>query len=156
MNIAIDLQNESSFADIPNTKQIARWLHVTIKCLPSKKPVQSTITIRLIDKNESALLNQTYRHKKGPTNILSFADENIPGFESESFGDLAICIPLVMEEAQAQQKAFMTHFTHLVIHGFLHLLGYDHEEKTDAQIMENLEIEILQQLGLPNPYQAPY
>jgi probable rRNA maturation factor len=153
MKIAIDLQNEPSFADVPDINKIQHWLDTASQCLPANKNLNKhQLTIRLIDNEESAHLNETYRHKKGPTNVLSFPDENIPGFESDSFGDLAICMPIVIEEANAQNKTFEAHFAHLIIHGFLHLLGYDHEVETQAEIMESLEIEILCQLGFANPY----
>lgn len=149
--VVLDLQNEANFANIPDNQQIQTWLNTAAECLPTSLPAV-TITIRLIDKEESAFLNETYRHKKGPTNVLSFPDESIPGFDQESLGDLAICIPVVIEEAKTQQKTFIAHFAHLVIHGFLHLLNYDHENDQDAEIMESLEKKILQRLGFEDPY----
>lgn len=151
MNIDVDLQNDSAFINIPPTTLIQQWLNTAVNYL-SINVNKKFLTIRLVDKNESSQLNKIYRHQQGATNVLSFLAEDIPGFDSDSFGDLAICIPLVIEEAQAQHKSFEAHLVHLVIHGFLHLLGYDHEARKQADIMENLEIEILHQLGISNPY----
>lgn len=155
MTIVLDLQNEQAFSTVPDRQKIQRWLTTAIQCLPHKNVNKHTVTIRFIDNQESALLNDTYRHKKGPTNVLSFPDEPIPGFDSDSFGDLAICVPVVLDEAQAQDKTVDAHFAHLIIHGFLHLLGYDHDAEKQAHVMESLEINILAHLGFSNPYQEP-
>lgn len=113
------------------------------------------INIRMTDIEEISMLNETYRHKSGPTNILSFPADILPLEESPYtfLGDLVICADIVNEEAKNQGKTKEAHWTHMIIHGILHLLGYDHEHEAEAVVMESLEINILHSLGFPNPYE---
>lgn len=109
------------------------------------------LCIRIVDAQESAQLNERYRGKVGATNVLSFSsDVRLP--ELTLLGDLVICAPVVVAEAQAQAKAESAHWAHMVVHGVLHLLGYDHISDHDAEIMENKERDILSQLGFCDPY----
>lgn len=115
------------------------------------------IGIACVDFNESQELNSAYRQKDKPTNVLSFPsdlpEEVLSMLDALPLGDLVICIPVVLQEAQTQHKEPLTHFTHMLVHGTLHLMGYDHEtSEQDAEEMEALEIEILKKLGLANPY----
>lgn len=115
------------------------------------------IGIACVDNAESQQLNLEYRGKDKPTNVLSFPsdlpDEMAAILDSFPIGDLVICIPVVLQEAIDQQKTPIEHFTHMLVHGTLHLMGYDHEtSETDAEEMEALEIEILKKLGFDNPY----
>ncbi len=110
------------------------------------------LCVRVCGEQESAALNGTYRGSHKPTNVLSFsADLALP--EVNLLGDLAVCWPLVQREARQQDKLEMDHFTHLFVHGVLHLLGFDHEQERQAREMENLEVEILRGLGIADPYQ---
>jgi len=116
------------------------------------------IGIACVDLDQSQQLNLEYRRKDKPTNVLSFPseipEEILPMLAARPLGDLVICIPVVLQEAAEQQKVPVEHFTHMLVHGTLHLLGYDHEiSDEDADEMEALEIEILAKLGLNNPYQ---
>ncbi len=116
------------------------------------------IGIACVDNAESQQLNLEYRGKDKPTNVLSFSsdlpDEMAAILDSFPIGDLVICIPVVLQEAMDQQKTPIEHFTHMLVHGTLHLMGYDHEtSEQDAEEMEALEIEILKKLGVDNPYQ---
>lgn len=116
------------------------------------------IGIACVDNAESHQLNLEYRGKDKPTNVLSFPndlpDEMAAILDSFPIGDLVICIPVVLQEAIDQQKTPIEHFTHMLVHGTLHLMGYDHEtSEQDAEEMEALEIEILKKLGFDNPYQ---
>lgn len=116
------------------------------------------IGIACVDLEESHTLNKQYRQKDKPTNVLSFPsdipEEIINQLDCMPLGDLVICIPVVCDEATAQNKTTINHFTHMLVHGVLHLLGYDHEiSDEDAEEMEQLEIEILAKLKLSNPYQ---
>ncbi|MGE8563253.1 MAG: rRNA maturation RNase YbeY [Acinetobacter bohemicus] len=116
------------------------------------------IGIACVDNAESQQLNLEYRGKDKPTNVLSFPsdlpDEIAAILDSFPIGDLVICIPVVLQEAIDQQKTPIEHFTHMLVHGTLHLMGYDHEtSEQDAEEMEALEIEILKKLGFDNPYQ---
>ena len=115
------------------------------------------IGIACVDGDYSQALNLQYRGKDKPTNVLSFPSdipsEILPMLDARPLGDLVICIPVVLDEASAQQKTAQQHFEHLVVHGLLHLLGYDHElGEQQAEQMEALEIAILAKLGIHNPY----
>ena len=111
------------------------------------------LSLRLVDEAESADLNQRYRGKAGPTNVLSFPFEPPPGIKGPRYlGDLVICVPVVAREAAEQGKAPEAHWAHLVVHGVLHLLGYDHLDEAEAQAMEALETRLLANLGFPPPY----
>ena len=104
------------------------------------------LTIRIVDEDESRTLNHSYRGKDKPTNVLSFAGEG------EVLGDLVICAPVVAREAREQDKTLRAHWAHMIVHGCLHLRGYDHEQQVDAERMESREIHILRRLGFENPY----
>ena len=112
----------------------------------------SEVTIRIVDAEESASLNAQFRHKTGPTNVLSFPFEAPAGITVPLAGDLIICAPVVEKEACEQQKTTSAHWAHMVVHGMLHLQGYDHIEDDEAEAMEALEIRLLAQLGFGNPY----
>lgn len=155
MNVTVDLQNASGVSKLPLKRQFSHWAAKALQALPDRNthPTAKTrLSIRIVDEAESATLNSHYRHKQGPTNILSFpvpTDLGAPG----ELGDLAICAQVVRREAAAQGKDEQAHWAHLVVHGVLHLHGYDHENARDADTMEALEIRILQQLDIGNPYQ---
>ena len=106
-----------------------------------------------MDEDEGAELNEAYRRKQGPTNVLSFPFEAPPGVELSLLGDIVVCAPVVAREAGEQGKILESHWAHMVVHGCLHLLGYDHMEPVEAEAMEALETEILGGLGYPNPYE---
>lgn len=115
------------------------------------------IGIACVDNDESHKLNLEYRQKDKPTNVLSFPsdipEEVLPMLDAWPMGDLVICIPVVLQEAIDQSKTPIEHFTHMLVHGVLHLMGYDHEtSEADAEEMEALEIKILAKLGFDNPY----
>lgn len=133
---------------LPSEADFRRWLEAV---LPQFQP-ESEVTIRLVDIAESQELNHTYRGKDKPTNVLSFPFEAPPGIELPLLGDLIICRQVVEQEAQEQDKALEAHWAHMVIHGSLHLLGYDHIEDEEAEEMESLETEIMLALGYPDPY----
>lgn len=136
-------------ATIPSEKQFIQWVTSAL----SDKTPSAEICIRIVDKTESAALNTKYRQKSGPTNVLSF-NSGLPPEMTEHclFGDLVICADLVAEEAAAENLPIEDHWAHLVIHGCLHLLGYDHELDKEAEIMEKLETDIMLKLGLADPY----
>jgi probable rRNA maturation factor len=114
---------------------------------------EAQLTIRITDEAEIQELNRTYRHKDKPTNVLSFPFEAPPGVEIPLLGDIIICAAVVAREAGEQGKPLQAHWAHMVIHGTLHLLGYDHIDETEAEQMEGLEITLLAGLGYANPYQ---
>ncbi|MFM2322863.1 MAG: endoribonuclease YbeY [Pseudomonadota bacterium] len=144
----ITIQAIVSHTFIPSRYFFQLWVNKAL----SRHSAISQVNIRLVDKKESAVLNHTYRDKKGPTNILSFSFEAPPGVNSPLLGDLVICAPLVNQEAKQQQKTHLAHWAHLVMHGCLHLLGYDHHNDKEAKRMETLEIQLLEDLGYENPY----
>ena len=113
------------------------------------------LTVRLVDAEESAALNQNYRHRQGATNVLSFPFTEPFQLQPPLLGDIVICVPLVAAEAREQNKTLLAHWAHLVVHGTLHLLGYDHLGDNQAEEMESLEIMILAQLGFADPYHEP-
>ena len=121
------------------------------QCLKWLSPIvdkNAEITIRIVDNDESINLNNIYRKKKYPTNVLSFLVDD----EVHLIGDIVLCAPVIEKEALEQSKKLEAHYAHLIIHGALHLYGYDHENKKDADIMEAKEIKILTGLGYKNPY----
>ena len=150
MSVILDLQlacQESS--GLPQPADFQRWLDAAI--LPFQEEAEGTI--RLVDEAESNELNLTYRGKDKPTNVLSFPFECPPGVELPLLGDLVICRQVVEREANEQGKPLMAHWAHMVVHGSLHLLGYDHIEDGEAEEMEALEVEFMAALGFENPYQ---
>lgn len=113
---------------------------------------EQNLTVRFVNENEGADLNQRYRQSGGPTNVLSFPYGPPPGGGETLFGDIAVCTPVVLREAREQGKTVQAHCAHLVVHATLHLLGYDHKTKEDASRMESEEVAILSRLGFNDPY----
>jgi len=147
VNITADCANSY----IPSETECERWINCTLASVSSSSdPIEIGLTIT--DAQGSAHLNQKYRDKQGPTNVLSFRYDAIPNTPVNPSGDLVICAELVEQEAKQQHKSEQAHWAHLIIHGTLHLLEYDHQIPEDAQKMETLEIKIMKMLGFPNPY----
>ena len=143
----IDFEDATGICPIASD-QVVSW----VESLASEIEEASELVIRVVDANESQKLNKTFRDKDYPTNVLSFpADIQLPEGPT-ILGDIAICLPVVKREADEQSKRFDQHFAHMVVHGCLHLMGYDHEDEDDADQMEAKEIGILSNLGYPNPY----
>ena len=147
MKINLDVQREVDA--LPKDDELLQWLEET---LVSEQHGDTELTIRFVDEKESADLNEQYRHKKGSTNILSFPFEVPAEVELNLLGDLIICAEVVRKEATEQKKEELAHWAHMVVHGTLHLLGYDHLTDEQASIMETKEIKILSQLGYTDPY----
>jgi len=153
--IEIDLQVASTEKGIPTSDDIERWVSTTLNH-PQVQCILASIevSVRIADKPESQRLNREYRQQDKPTNVLSFPAELPEELALPLLGDLVICAPVVREEAIAQQKELTAHWAHMVIHGTLHLLGYDHIEDEDAEQMESLETTIVQLLGFSAPYES--
>ncbi len=149
MNYQVDIQNASAAAKLPAPSELEDYA----KAVFAKHLSAAEVTIRIVDEDESAKLNQTFRSKSGPTNVLAFPLPESKQFGLDLLGDIVICAPLVIKEAQAQGISEKAHWAHLVIHGILHLLGFDHIKDDDAERMEAEEITILNELGFSNPYQ---
>jgi probable rRNA maturation factor len=144
----IDIQRVFESEGQPDEVQIQAWVDAALEDVEQ----DTEIVIRIVDEAESAQLNGQYRHKKGPTNILSFPFEAPVGIELNLLGDLVICAPVVAREAIEQHKPLAHHWAHIIVHGVLHLLGYDHLDDEEAEQMEGKEIEILKKLNINNPY----
>ena len=146
--VEMELQLACEAGGLPSQQQFTSWAAAAIEA--ERLPVE--LVIRVVDEAESQALNHRFRDKNGPTNVLSFPFEAVPGLQLNHLGDLVICAPVVQREAAEQGKPVEAHWAHMVIHGVLHLQGYDHQLESDAVNMETLEIRILQQLGYANPY----
>ncbi|KUM41843.1 rRNA maturation RNase YbeY [Pseudomonas sp. EpS/L25] len=149
MAIELDVQVASEAADLPEEPDLRRWCERALRA----RQGDSELTIRLVDEDEGRELNRTWRHKDYATNVLSFpADVPDEFLDIPLLGDLVICAPVVAREAAEQGKPADAHWAHLVIHGCLHLLGYDHLDDDEAEEMEDLERQLLAELGYPDPY----
>ena len=134
--------------EVPDPASIHQWVHAAI----ADRKAHANVSIRFVNADESAALNKQYRDKEGATNVLSFPAD-LPDFvELPLLGDIVVCASIVATEAKDQHKTLEAHWAHMIIHGTLHLLGYDHIESHDADIMETLETNILSHLGFPSPY----
>lgn len=150
-SILVDLQIATeNIEDLPTEEQIVQWATAAVQ--PEGNEVE--MTVRIVDEAESHELNLTYRGKDRPTNVLSFPFECPDEVELPLLGDLVICRQVVEREAVEQDKPLMAHWAHMVVHGSLHLLGYDHIEDDEAEEMESLETQIMQGLGFADPYLA--
>ncbi|MFP8965763.1 rRNA maturation RNase YbeY [Pokkaliibacter sp. CJK22405] len=148
MNAILDIQRESTCLQLPADEDLQQWADNVLATQPSALEV----TIRIVDRDESRQLNFTYRGKDKPTNVLSFPFEAPPEVELSLLGDLVICAEVVADEAEEQNKPLFHHWAHMVTHGILHLLGYDHIEDEEAEEMEELERKLLAKLDIPDPY----
>lgn len=144
----IEIQAVFESAGQPDQQQIQLWVDAALEDYDQ----DTEIVVRIVDEQESAELNEQYRHKSGPTNILSFPVDLPEGIELDLLGDLVICAPVVEKEALEQGKILEHHWAHIIVHGVLHLLGYDHIDDDEAELMENKEIAILNMLQINNPY----
>ncbi|MDX2346971.1 MAG: rRNA maturation RNase YbeY [Legionella sp.] len=152
-SIQLDIQHACTDQSIPiSDKQLSEWVHTALK--PHQEKAE--LTVRLVNLDEITHLNHTYRKKNKPTNVLSFPS-NLPKdilleLEHPLLGDIIISPAVLKEESVALNAPLIAHWAHIIIHGVLHLLGYDHIQKSDADIMEALEIKALKTLGFNNPY----
>jgi len=171
-DLYVDLQNTISSDSIPDKEKIESWVRlalitelterITSEQKQNNEQPQADneyeLTIRIVDKDEIQSLNKTYRHKDKATNVLSFPYEDFPvdvplEIQVPLLGDLVICHDIVVEEALQYNKSIEAHWAHMVIHGVLHLKGYDHINDDEAQLMEALEVTILKKLNIADPYQ---
>lgn len=147
----IDIQRASQFVSQPTDEELASWAK---KLLELNQLKQAELSIRIIDEKEMQALNFEYRKKHKATNVLSFPAHMPEGFALPVplLGDIVICAPVIVAEAKAQGKTLEAHWVHMLLHGILHLLGFDHQTDKQAEVMEKKEVEILSQLGFSDPY----
>lgn len=147
MRIELEVQRATRFEPLPNDRQFRLWVATALQ-----GGVAAELTIRLVGEEESRGLNHRYRGQDVATNVLSFPADLPTEVDVPLLGDIVMCAPLIASEAAAQFKRPDDHWAHLVIHGVLHLLGHDHLKADEAEVMESLEVELLQSLGIADPY----
>lgn len=140
-SLALTVQYAVARDALPTRVDVRRWVSAV-------EPGAAEVTVRFVDEDEGRGLNERFRRKDRPTNVLSFPYSSPP----QLAGDLVVCVPVVLREAQEQGKPPFAHFAHLIVHGMLHLQGYDHDNDEDAAVMESKERHILARLGFNDPY----
>lgn len=135
-------------SELPTQNEVQLWVDTAL----AHYQKDSELTVRIVELEESQQLNREYRDKDKPTNVLSFPFEVPEGIEMNLLGDLVVCAQVVKQEASEQSKPLRAHWAHMIIHGCLHLLGYDHIREDDAEEMEALEVKLLASLAINNPY----
>lgn len=149
MSVRLDIDNASAH-QVPANAAFKRWVSTAL----ATRRDRAELSLRIVDSAEMRALNHQYRGADYATNVLSFPAELPPELQLPHLGDIVICAEVVEREAREQHKTSAAHWAHMIVHGTLHLLGYDHIDDADAALMETLEIEILQQLNFANPYLA--
>jgi len=137
----IDVQCATTARNVPPPARIRQWARAALGS-------DARVTIRIVGRAEGRLLNRSYRNRDYATNVLTFVFRDQPPYE----GDIALCAPVITREARAQRKTAAAHYAHMVVHGLLHLQGYDHENDADAGRMERREKTLLSRFGYPDPY----
>jgi len=147
-DLELTVQIATNIPNCPDTETIRNWVSLTL----ARDSQAAEMTVRIVDEEECAELNHRYRNKEGATNVLSFPYEAVSGSGQTLFGDIVICAPVVEREAREQNKELQSHWAHMVIHGTLHLMGYNHIEENEAETMESLERSLMDSLGYADPY----
>ncbi|MFT7300555.1 MAG: putative rRNA maturation factor [Porticoccus sp.] len=153
MNLTLYMKNASSSPNVPDEKLVHQWICVALAEINMGRKDDLELSVCVVNEEESADLNQRYRHKQGPTNVLSFPADLPDSLQLPLLGDLVICAKIVEREAHQQDKSLDAHWAHMLIHGSLHLMGYDHIDDRDAEDMELLETKIITSLNFPPPYE---
>ena len=152
MRVELEVQRATTSVSVPDDGLFQLWVETAL----AEKPAQHALTIRIVDETEAQRFNRDYRNRDYATNVLSFPSELPDGLlaqiKAPQLGDLLICAPVVAREATQQRRPEADHWAHLTVHGVLHLLGYDHEQAGEADVMESLETAILAKLGISDPY----
>ena len=141
----IAVQNASTARNVPTAARIRQWARAALDA-------DANVTIRIVGQSEGRQLNRSYRSKDYATNVLTFVFRDRAPLE----GDLALCAPVITREARAQRKTVAAHYAHMIVHGLLHLQGYDHENEKDAAVMEKRERTLLARFGYPDPYKTAH
>jgi probable rRNA maturation factor len=153
MTAQVDVQLAADDESIPTADDIAIWVNRAIDAAGSSSNME--VSVRVVDADEMQQLNSEFRDQDKPTNVLSFPAGDLAGLPDEAerpLGDIVVCATVVADEAQQQGKTQSDHWAHMIVHGTLHLLGFDHESDSDAAKMESLEIHIMTDHGVANPY----
>ena len=158
-DIQIDVQVAANVSNVPADLVIQNWLEQVIAQVGNDTARSIEISVKIVDETEGRALNRQFRQKDSATNVLSFPllDADLPELPAElplAMGDIVICAPVVAREASEQGKNSLDHWAHMLVHGALHLFGYDHETEVEAQEMEMLEARILAVGGVGNPYET--
>ncbi len=155
--LCVDVQIAADSLIVPDNADWSAWVGAALSA--GGVSVSGTVTVRLVNEEESAALNLSYRNQPGATNVLAFpgSDDVLAELPLEAniaaeLGDLVICLPVASNEAGEQRKSCRAHLAHLVVHGTLHLIGYDHQQEIDADRMESLEVRVMKELGFASPY----
>lgn len=147
-SMELSVQIASDNTSVPSAASLQRWMAAAL----ARQKSNAELCVRIVDEAEMAALNEQYRGKQGTTNVLAFPYQAVAGLSCDLLGDIVVCAPVVEREALQQDKSSVAHWAHMVVHGVLHLLGYDHQQPQDARRMERLETEVLAALDFPPPY----
>ena len=153
MNYQIDIESNSGSQLIPPATALEGWITAALQ---SQNLEEAEVSLYIVDEKESQELNAQYRGKDKPTNVLSFPADIPEEVGIPLLGDLVVCAPVVEREAGEQGKSLEAHWAHMLVHGSLHLLGFDHIHDDEAEVMESLETKIVTGLGFPAPYQESF
>ena len=145
----VEITSEGAITEAFNSYDLENWFRLIIDEI--RTPIGS-VSIKFLGKEEMQSMNKKFRSKDHPTNVLAFPIDNSLDLDTDSLGDIAICHEVVLKEAKEQNKEVRDHMAHIFIHGVLHLLGHDHHQEAQAEIMENLERRILSKIGVADPY----
>ena len=148
-DVSVEVQYVTRSENVPEVQLIRSWVEAACRSV-TQKSVE--ILVRLVDIQEIQKLNRQFRDKDKPTNVLSFSADIPDYINSPELGDIVICADVVQQEAKEQNKQLQAHWAHMIVHGVLHLSGYDHQHEEEAEKMEQIETEILAKLGFPDPY----
>ncbi len=154
MTVQVDVQIATEDESVPNSDVIATWVNRAVDA--SGGTIEAEVSVRVVDVYEMQQLNSEFREKDRPTNVLSFPAgeiDGLPGDAKRPLGDIVVCAAVVGDEARQQGKSVIDHWAHMIVHGTLHLLGFDHESDAEAREMEGLEIQILTGHAVENPYE---
>lgn len=149
MRLKVNIEVASNESGVPKRGAIVQWAQAAME---GYERDGAEVGVRIVDEEEIVELNRRFRCKPEPTNVLSFPFEDPPGVRTELLGDVVICAPVVCREAHARGAQTSAHWAHMLVHGIMHLRGYDHQTPSEADAMESMEAHILKRLGFPNPY----
>lgn len=163
-SVSITIDDAVDESSVPPSEHITAWIEHVILGVEAEdnKPTHFEVSVSVVDESAIQALNRDFRSTNKPTNVLSFpsgmpvlaTDAGEPAYKA--LGDVVVCLPVIVKEAAEQRKTAEHHFAHMLVHSVLHLFGYDHEAEEDANAMEALEIQLLRELSIPNPYQLSF